>query len=225
MQVPSVLHQEMLIIDTTVFNKNALDHLMMKKWKREKTFISFFAHWLFLPLINKRSKHCSFRPSFIPVLALFTLSISSVSNDKLRFTCRIPDWRRKHYIREHHERVHPYSIWTLYTRTFIPWTNTATLQLDRDIYWTQTKKEMKSNMRSTREREREIYCSDGMHPTFVFEKVRYLIIETLNDLVDTFLPRWFEIFLLLDSMKEFSQRWLNHFAETQRNLEGTVSVA
>ena len=75
------------------------------------------------------------------------------------------------------------------------------------------------------ERERKevhrIYCSNGVHPTFVFEKVRYLILETLDHFVDALLPRRFDIFLLLNGVEKFSQCRLNDITEADGNLRHT----
>lgn len=50
----------------------------------------------------------------------------------------------------------------------------------------------------------EYYCSHRMHPMIMLEKVGNFIVETLNNFVDTFLPRCFDILLLLNGKEKFS---------------------
>ncbi len=45
----------------------------------------------------------------------------------------------------------------------------------------------KEERKKERERER-IYCSNTMHPMFIFKKFRYLIVQTLNNFINTFFP-------------------------------------
>ena len=54
------------------------------------------------------------------------------------------------------------------------------------------------------QRETSLYCSDGVHPGIVLEKVRNLIFEPLDHFVDALLPRRFEILALLNGDEEFS---------------------
>ena len=112
---------------------------------KTKTFISFFAHWLFLPLINKRSKHCSFRPSLIP-RSLFHPYRMTNADSRAAFLTRDESITS--------ENIANVSIHIRYQqgtqeRLFVEQIRQPFSEID--IYWTQTRR------RRRRNRTREVH--------------------------------------------------------------------